>query len=210
MKKTKHMTYVTSRKEENSKETLLLVNKTHPLCGVGEMDLVPVDPHFPDILLQREAADALKGLLLHIGAGNSIVPVSGYRSNREQREIYQVSLRENGADFTGKYVALPGCSEHETGLAIDLGLNRGEIDFIRPHFPYQGICGRFRSAAPDYGFIERYPQKKEGITGIAHEPWHFLYVGCPHARIITDLGMALEEYVEERNKDAGNEKLRGN
>ncbi len=190
-----------------SVEHLLLVNADHPIGRKRNLDLIVVDPDFPDILLERKAAEALQCLLRHISAGKEIVPVSGYRSNREQRELYRESLKENGAEFTRKYVALPGCSEHETGLAIDLGIRKEEIDFIRPDFPYEGIAAVFRIAAPDYGFIERYPREKEGVTGISHEPWHFRYVGCPHARLITARRLALEEYVEELKQDAGNEKL---
>ena len=61
--------------------------------------------------------------------------------------------------------------------------------------PYEGICQRFRELAPLYGFIERYPANKEAVTGIAHEPWHFRYVGRPHAQRMTDLGLTLEEYL---------------
>lgn len=61
-------------------------------------------------------------------------------------------------------------------MAIDLGLYSDHIDFIRPDFPYDGICEVFRETAPSYGFVERYPAGKEKITGIAHEPWHFRYV----------------------------------
>ena len=104
-------------------------------------------------------------------------------------------MRDNGEAFTNQFVALPGHSEHQTGLAIDLGRNQKKIDFIRPNFPYEGICGDFRKAAPDFGFVERYPKEKETITGIAHEPWHFRYVGYPHSRIMGEHSLTLEEYV---------------
>ena len=91
-------------------------------------------------------------------------------------------------------MALPGCSEHQTGLAIDLGKAADEIDFIRPDFPYDGICGAFRRAAAAYGFIERYQRGKEALTGIAPEPWHFRYVGTPHALLMEANGLCLEEY----------------
>lgn len=70
------------------------------------------------------------------------------------------------------------------------------IDFIRPDFPYSGICEEFRKAVPEFGFIERYPKGKENITGIAHEPWHFRYVGFPHSTIISEKEITLEEYTE--------------
>ena len=95
-----------------------------------------------------------------------------------------------------KYVALPDCSEHQTGLAIDLALNQEPLDFIRPYFPRDGICGRFREKMISYGFVERYPEGKEDITGIAAEPWHFRYVGLPHAAIMMLRGYCLEEYID--------------
>ena len=58
------------------------------------------------------------------------------------------------------------------------------------------MCGAFRKLAACYGFVLRYPVGKESITGIAHEPWHFRYVGTPHARFMTDQCLVLEEYVE--------------
>jgi D-alanyl-D-alanine dipeptidase/carboxypeptidase len=154
----------------------------------------PVGTHALSILLERQTAKMLSEITLHLGCGRSIVPVSGYRTLREQQTIYADSLREHGEDFTGKYVAIPGCSEHQTGLAIDLAENRDAIDFIRPDFPYTGICGRFRELSVQYGFIERYPAGRERITHIACEPWHFRYVGYPHSEWIKERNLTLEEY----------------
>ena len=175
---------------------LLLVNKNQPLRDNNVKGLVPADVRFPNILMKRDVANVLQLIFEKISAGNSIVPVSGYRSLEEQTAIYDGSLKDNGEDFTRKYVALPNHSEHQTGLAIDLGLNEKEIDFIRPDFPYVGICNEFRKAAPDYGFIERYAKDKEEITGISHEPWHFRYVGYPHSKIMQENGFSLEEYTQ--------------
>lgn len=174
---------------------LILVNAEHPIQHMERPVLAPAVPG-SDILLDTRAAAMLSGLISRLGAAGEIVPVSGWRSAEEQQEIWDGSMRENGAEFTRKYVALPGCSEHQTGLAIDLALRADSIDFIRPEFPYDGICGRFRALAADYGFVERYKSGKEDITGIAAEPWHFRYVGRPHARIMCDMGLCLEEYVE--------------
>lgn len=175
---------------------MLLVNAKHPYRDNQTEGLIPVDMRFPGILLKREAANILRLIFEKIAADNSIVPVSGYRSAEEQKEIYADSVRDNGMEFTRKYVALPNHSEHQTGLAIDLGLNKKDIDFIRPDFPDYGVCGEFGRIAPDYGFILRYAKDKEKITGISHEPWHFRYVGCPHSKIIAQHGFSLEEYVE--------------
>ena len=174
---------------------LVLVNAEHPIRRRERPVLAPAAPG-SDVLLDTRAAAMLTGLISRLGAAGEIVPVSGWRSMREQREIWDGSMAENGTEFTRKYVALPGCSEHQTGLAIDLALRSDNIDFIRPDFPYDGICGRFRALAADYGFVERYQGGKEGVTGIAAEPWHFRYVGRPHARIMCEMGLCLEEYVE--------------
>ncbi len=175
---------------------LLLVNAEHPLRDKSTHNLTSVDLRFPNILMKRDAANVLQLILEKISAGSSIVPVSGYRTSEEQKAIYDGSIKENGEAFTKKYVALPDHSEHQTGLAIDLGLNKKDIDFIRPDFPHEGICGKFRQAAPDYGFTLRYKKDKEEITGIAHEPWHFRYVGYPHSKIIEENGFSLEEYTD--------------
>lgn len=174
---------------------LILVNAEHPIQHMERPILAPAVPG-SDILLDTRAAAMLSGVISRIGAAGEIVPVSGWRSEAEQREIWDGSMRDSGEEFTRKYVALPGCSEHQTGLAIDLALRADNIDFIRPEFPYDGVCGRFRALAADYGFVERYQSGKEGVTGIAAEPWHFRYVGRPHARIMCEMGLCLEEYVE--------------
>lgn len=175
--------------------SLILVNQQHAYSPDGVQDLVPVHKDHPHILMEREAVQAFDRIMEQIDGWRYIVPVSGWRSFQEQQMIYEESLRDNGSEFTEQYVALPGHSEHQTGLAVDLGLRQPKIDFIRPAFPYEGICQRFRELAPAFGFIERYPAGREEITGIAHEPWHFRYTGTPHAEYITRRNLTLEEYL---------------
>ena len=175
--------------------SLILVNAAHPLAEAAPVRCVPVSPDGGGEMLAPSAAAVLRHIFTQSGCGTRILPDSGARTRAEQERLYADSLRDNGEEFTRKYVALPGCSEHETGLAIDLGINEGAVDFIRPAFPYDGIAGMFRAAAPRCGFIERYPRGKEAVTGIAHEPWHFRYVGCPHAGIMAAHGLTLEEYI---------------
>lgn len=173
--------------------SLIEVNGKHGLPRDYDCAMFRVEDG-SEVTMQRNAA-VLLGKLLEVTGGREIALVSGYRSAEEQRRIWDDSLRENGREFTKKYVAAPFHSEHQTGLAIDLGLKKGHIDFIRPKFPYDGICGEFRRRAADFGFVERYPKGKEDITGIAHEPWHFRYVGVPHAEIMNAKGFTLEEYL---------------
>ena len=166
---------------------LILVNASHPLADGFSPALAPLsgDGH---ILLDRTASALLRACIQACGGESEIVAVSGWRSQDEQQRIWDDSLAGHGERFTRRYVALPGCSEHQTGLAIDLGRAARRIDFIRPAFPNHGACGRFRRMAAGYGFIERYQHSKEAVTGIAAEPWHFRYVGAPHARLIHDHG----------------------
>ena len=127
--------------------SLVLVNPTHPIRREGLVELVPADPGYPRVLLERRTAGLLQACLQSIRARGAIVPVSGWRSRREQQEIWDDTLRQQGEEFTRSYVALPGCSEHQTGLAIDLGAAAEHIDFIRPEFPAEGVCGNFRRVA---------------------------------------------------------------
>lgn len=175
--------------------SLILVNSHYP-WEADCKDLVHVSARVPSCRLKTEAKDMLCRLLGAIDGKEEIIPVSGWRSYTEQTEIWDSSIAENGMEFTKKYVALPGRSEHQTGLAIDLAHISEHIDFIRPDFPHDGVCEAFRRTMKDFGFIERYPEGKEAITGIAYEPWHFRYVGIPHAALMTDHGWTLEEYIE--------------
>jgi len=174
---------------------LILVNREYPFKeNAAEIILMPIEDTDCNIFLERQHAAIYTKLMDVLNAWGQITAISGWRSKQEQERIYSGSLLENGADFTAKYVALPGHSEHQTGLAIDLALSQPDIDALRPHFSYAGICGAFRKKASRFGFVERYPKGKESITGIAYEPWHFRYVGAPHAMIMSHTGDTLEEY----------------
>ncbi|MCH4208023.1 MAG: D-alanyl-D-alanine carboxypeptidase family protein [Solobacterium sp.] len=175
--------------------SLILVNPDYG-CSDLQNEMVTVHPSFPDIQLEKEAAHMLSLCMESIHGWDGIVPVSGYRPHSEQQKIFDDCLKQDGPEFTSQYVAIPGHSEHETGLAIDLGKKQEKIDFIRPDFPHEGICQVFRDAAAKFGFIERYAEEKQSITHISSEPWHFRYVGIPHAAIITQHHLSLEEYID--------------
>ena len=171
-------------------------------------NLVSFSDEYKEIKLEKKVSEQLELALNEIKSENKIVLVSGYRTLEEQTRIYETSLKENGEEFTRKFVALPNASEHQTGLAIDLALNEGNIDFIAPSFPYHTICQEFRKIASKYGcffsslylsinpYFERYKDEKKHITKISKEEWHFRYVGYPHSKIIEDKDLCLEEYIE--------------
>lgn len=175
---------------------LILVNAMHGLHEEYTGPLVPTDQKDPSILVRNCLKQAYVSTMQAIHAKDRIVPVSGFRPHQEQIDLFASSLQENGEDFTYRYVALPGHSEHETGLALDVGIYSDHIDFIRPDFPYTGISQIFRETAPFFGLIERYGAAKESITGISHEPWHFRYVGYPHAVFMNEKQLCLEEYTD--------------
>ena len=188
------MSILKLNKEDIFKGPLILVNRSLPLKSSKSL-LIPLSNE-GKILLERQASVLLSKLIDEIDAKDYIVPVSGYRSRDEQEELYESSMKENGREFTEKYVAYPDCSEHQTGLAVDLGRAAENIDFICPDFPDEGVCKKFKKRAAAYGFIERYQEEKEEITGIGFEPWHFRYIGYPHSEILNRKGMCLEEYIE--------------
>jgi len=193
------MKTITFHKKDIHKGRLILINRSYPLVdneAEYNISMIPAYVSNPEVLLEFKTAAVLSHLVGTLGCDEDIVPVSGYRTYEEQLRIYSQSLVDNGNEFTEKYIALPNHSEHQSGLAIDLALKQSKVDFIRPEFPYEGICKIFREKAPLYGFIERYQSGKEKVTGIAHEPWHFRYVGYPHSVIMQELGLVLEEYVE--------------
>lgn len=201
---------ITVKNEKIYTGNLILVNRKNPIkftekftrgvnTGHEYNRLAQVSPALngdKNVLLVEKAAGMLRASLDSIGCTDEIIAVSGYRSMQEQTDIYRQSLIDKGEEFTSRYVAFPGCSEHQSGLAIDLALNKADIDFICPDFPDEGVCKSFKIAAPKFGFIKRYPASKENITSISHEPWHFRYVGYPHSEIISRNDMTLEEYID--------------
>lgn len=176
---------------------VLLVNPDYPFQHEYEEECIQLAK---EITLAKTAGEKIARALEEIHANQQIVYVSGKRSLQEQIDLYEDSIKENGIEFTKKYVAKPGCSEHETGLAIDLGIAKEEIDYIRPDFPFDGIALEFRKIASKYGFILRYQEEKQDLTKIGFEPWHFRYVGVPHARIMEQKDLCLEEYISYLNQ----------
>ncbi|MDR9852097.1 D-alanyl-D-alanine carboxypeptidase family protein [Paenibacillus sp. VCA1] len=182
---------------------LALINREHPLrqpihSGYLEpvQDIPLASTEEKQMRLERTCLRQLDALLAACGGKERIGIVSGYRTRMEQQRIYDRSYVENGPIFTASYVARPGESEHQTGLAVDVGELNAGVDYICPSFPDHGVYKEFRRRAAEHGFIQRYQEGKEHLTHIACEPWHFRYVGIPHAVIMEQYGMCLEEYTE--------------
>ena len=123
--------------------------------------------------------------------------ISGYRSVEYQKELYEKIKAQNGADYAKRYCAKPKYSEHHTGLAIDLGIYHSD-NGSSENFNGKGEYSWFYDNCYRYGFILRYDENKEDITGIAFEPWHFRYVGVKAATNMHKDKLCLEEYLAEQ------------
>ena len=171
----------------------ILVNKENKLGSDFKPDnLVEVKSCSIDkFYLEEETANAYEKMCLDsINEGLNISITSAYRSYDEQRELYNTYLKLYGKSYVDKYVALPGHSEHQTGLAIDL--ESLECDIFRNSKEYLWV----RENAHNYGFIIRYQKGKEKITGYSAEEWHIRYVGKKAAEYIYKNNITFEEYYD--------------
>ena len=162
-----------------------------------------------DYELNATAADALKKLVnAGKNAGYDYVLYSGYRSYSSQYNKYynkissyesQGKSHDEAVRLTDQYYAPPGGSEHHTGLAADVCTPSivNQYNCLHENYDQTPEFRWFSKHAHEYGFILRYPQGKEGITGYNYEPWHYRYVGVEVAGEIYRRGITLEEYVEE-------------
>lgn len=144
-------------------------------------------------LLRKAAAWHLEKLFMRAESqGIQLAAVSGFRSYERQEEIYTESLKSRGREYTEQYIAPPGGSEHQTGLAMDLSCPAMNYEleeaFDRTK---EGIW--LQKNASLFGFIIRYPKGKEEITGYAYEPWHIRYVTKALAYYLSKLELTLEE-----------------
>lgn len=121
-------------------------------------------------------------------AGYSMPLLSGYRSYNYQKDLYNSYVAKYGVALTDTFSARPGHSEHQTGLAFDVGKISDSYGETSAGIWLKENCAQ-------YGFIIRYLRGKEYITGYKYEPWHIRYVGVDHATAIMQQGITLEEYL---------------
>ena len=182
----------------------ILVNRNHPLdSSYVPSDLVPVNIPFAYIstdqrnYLSAPAANALEALFeAGTNEGLNLIGVSGYRSYDRQKMIYEQNVAVKGEEEANLYSAMPGQSEHQTGLAIDIS-TPSIFSTLTTDFENTPEGRWLADNAYRYGFILRYPAGKEHITGYAYEPWHFRYVGVPLATYMKNMNLTLEEYVQQ-------------
>lgn len=184
---------------------LILVSNNHPYTFPAVEMVTTLEQNISgymarDFTVQQEktaftAYDALFRAFAAATGREDVNISSAYRSYDEQQAVYAASASENGQTHADSYVTQPGCSEHHTGLAVDL--TRYEVSTGHSHdFTGEGDYGWIYTHGPDYGVVLRYAADKEAITGIAAESWHLRYVGVPHAAYMTEHNLCLEEYID--------------
>lgn len=176
---------------------LTIVNKQRSLSSSFEpSDLVTpnVPSSFNGMKLRKEAAEALERLFDKAQKdGIKLAFQSGYRSYSRQKTIYEGNLKNYGEAWTKQFSAFPGQSEHQTGLAADI--TSPNVGYTLEQSFGNTKEGKWLAAnAAEFGFIVRYLEGKEHITGYSYEPWHLRYVGVDYARAIVKSGLTMEEF----------------
>ncbi len=193
----------------------ILVNKDNPLPDDYEPDnLVNMRDYCDASIVSikgseiqgaQVAVDALLEMLKQAQAEgiDSWQVSAGYRSIAYQQKLYDEKVYEyrqqgmsgsQARSAAGKLVALPGCSEHHTGLAFDITVPGRSFGGTKQAKWLEEHCW-------EWGFILRYPAEKTNITGITNEPWHFRYVGTEAAAEMHETGECLEEYIERKQSE---------
>jgi len=163
---------------------ILIANKKYPLPE----DFNPGENAEARAAFEQMATDA-KAL------GFDLVAFSGFRSYEYQTTLYNNYANRDGKEAADRYSARPGHSEHQTGLAFDIGEKSREDLWLTAEFGETPAGKWLADNAYKYGFILRYPEGKEDVTGFMYEAWHFRYLGVEKATEVKQTGLTLEEYL---------------
>lgn len=167
---------------------VVLTNKWNPVPDDYQAELVKYDTH----QVSAQCRDQLTAMIEQIKPLGYYKVTNIYRSQEDQQAIWNRRVnsyllagysKTAAEEEVGKSVCIPGTSEHQLGLAVD-------IDGV------PAVHGWLAEHSWEYGFIVRYPEGKSDITGILYEPWHFRYVGVELAKELYDLGLCMEEYMD--------------
>jgi len=195
---------ITMRETDVNRGPLLLVNHDHDYIIPWELDLVniaesktsPYRVHLNSFRLHSSIIEPLDDMMNAFIAetnNRSVTIVSAFRNRETQQQILNNYTARMGRREALRWAALPGHSEHHTGLAFDFGIASGNTWRT---FYGTGSTAWFRRNAHNFGFTLRYRQNKTEITQTNYEPWHFRYVSTPHSIIMFENDWAFEEYIE--------------
>lgn len=177
-----------------------LVSSKHPLTGnnleENMIDIVLSHGDENDTMKVRNELVKPLNALFEVAQNEGILLSisSGYRSITDQQELYDEIRQIQGENFAKEYVADPGTSEHHTGLAIDFSDRSSECSQNSNECRLSGATAMWlANNAYKYGFVLRYPEGSESITGISFEPWHYRFVGKPLAKKVYESKLTLDE-----------------
>ncbi len=192
--------YTNTKTTDISNKTTMLVNKFHSLPDdydemLTEEDLLTNISNwysYGSHKIMKEVYENYKEMSkVADGEGLKLIINSGYRTNQLQIDIYQEKKDSGGLEYADNYAARPGFSEHQTGLALDIFTPKYSTMSTFQNSPeYDWLIKN----AHKYGFILRYPEGKEHITGYSYEPWHYRYVGKDLASKVFESGLTYDEY----------------
>ena len=169
----------------------VLVNKYHALPEDYLPQVEALGYPYGSGSLRPEAAQAFRAMAdAAREEGITLQSVSAYRSYARQESVYSRYLTQDSQASVDSYSARPGFSEHQTALALDINTAS-----LSAHFENTQAYAWLVEHCAQYGFILRYPQGKEEITGYRFEPWHYRYVGTEIAQACMDQGLTFEEYL---------------
>lgn len=183
------------------KWNLILVNEAHPLPSDYNVELVEIaGGQKVDVRIKEPLEEMMSEMKAE---GMSPLVCSGYRSIQKQSNLFHEYIDDKvhvGWEYADAFykaktrIALPGTSEHHTGLAVDIvGYSHQSLDDAQADTKE---ARWLKEHCAEYGFILRYPENKTDITGIDYESWHFRYVGRDAASYIMTNELTLEEYIE--------------
>ena len=203
---TQNETQTQSQNEtQNAYDYMVFVSKQNKLPDDWEEKVVlkeAVNKYGETKLVEEKALEQFLKLQEEVAKeGIDMQLDSTYRSVKEQQELWDEWTIEYGEDYVKTYVAVPGYSEHHTGLAIDvcLDIDGKRVDDNDDMIAEKEIFEKIWAHLADYGFILRYPEGKEDITGYGFEPWHFRYIDdVEAAKEIMEKGITLEEYLNRQ------------
>ena len=173
----------------------ILVNKKYSLPDnyIPE-DLVYIDRKYSiKGMARREACESFIKMAKDAEESNlHIINESAYRDYEYQKLLFEKEYQLKGEEIYNT-LALPGHSEHQTGLAFDICTDKYSMYDIEKSIEFTWL----ERHAHEYGFILRYPKGKEDITGYNYEPWHYRYLGCDLATKVYKSGLTFDEYYEK-------------
>ena len=179
---------------------MILVNAINPLAEDYALNLTSYNEYYQVDARILEPLNAMMKAAANDGV--SIYPCSAYRTRERSAYLYEQQVQkflnqgysdEDAKVLASHWVAPPGTSEHHTGLALDFVSN--ESTELNKSFADTKAAKWLLENAESYGFILRYPEGKEDITGIVFEPWHYRFVGVETAAYIMQKGLTFEEYL---------------